>query len=811
MGIGVIQLIQFSLIWAKVDISLTPLRSISPGLILRVLLLFCAIQLQAPPMSFEISEGFDSGQVFTADSFETNQNAPIIVSDFDAAAGQQSLYFPPGILTTLKYNPTALYPEGGVIYQALFITPQTIREDQLNLESIGTKISFEKNDNLNILFVRDSGADVGRIWASDNYNNNFFWVPSAHSFELNEDGTSKNWIHLTVRIDYRFGLYDIYADFSPFTYGAPILHSLRFTDPAVTTFQQFQLTNDGTLPIFVDSFYNTVTNPIFPDDDNDGVPNEIDSLPNDPGTRFFDDGDSLHVFDELALGLDPYSADSDADGIKDGAELSVGMDPNRHDLMDDPDQDGYTNLVEYHVGSDPLDQSSIPTADFVVDAAGGGDFTTVSSALDALSEPYQVIVVQPGVYEETLRSTRYPVLLQAASQNPYETVLRATTSAPLLYADKDIYVTGFMLTRRGSSHRGFEFRGTYGGMRNCIIENHYLYGYRGGGAYLEIPSHGEFRFVNCLIQNNKVRDYGGGIFHRGGRLKIDHCTFFGNRDIRSSGNALCLSGPGQTEISNSILWDYDDQEIRRHAPLIVTNSLVRGGYTGSGNLSADPLLRQGYLHPDSPAIDAGSVDSGVISDLFGTVRPTGSAADLGAIEYLATDHDFDGDGLSDDDERNLFLSNFRLADTDGDGLSDYDELYESDRDQDGLSDYAEFFIYFTDINNSDTDGDQITDSEEIEKGLNPLEWDSNFDGISDQDSSLELSLNMDIDQDGISNQSELLNGTNSFVADSDGDGVIDSLDAYPLDPEFWEYAVIDTEDPALIITLKVPVQATLVD
>jgi ELWxxDGT repeat protein len=71
------------------------------------------------------------------------------------------------------------------------------------------------------------------------------------------------------------------------------------------------------------------------------------------------DQDGLDDQDEVAQGTDPDDADSDDDGLSDGAEvLTHGTDP----LDADTDGDGYTDGEEIVGGSDPLDPESVPTA-----------------------------------------------------------------------------------------------------------------------------------------------------------------------------------------------------------------------------------------------------------------------------------------------------------------------------------------------------------------------------------------------------------------------------------------------------------------
>jgi alpha-tubulin suppressor-like RCC1 family protein len=85
---------------------------------------------------------------------------------------------------------------------------------------------------------------------------------------------------------------------------------------------------------------------------------------------------------------------------------------------------------------------------------------------------------------------------------------------------------------------------------------------------------------------------------------------------------------------------------------------------------------------------------------------------------------------------------------------------------------------------SDQDNDGVPTWRELMRGTDPLNADSNGNGLTDL---VELDLadsgaNADQDGDGISNAAELLAGTDPFLADTDGDGYNDSVDAFPLDP-----------------------------
>ena len=96
--------------------------------------------------------------------------------------------------------------------------------------------------------------------------------------------------------------------------------------------------------------------------------------------------------------------------------------------------------------------------------------------------------------------------------------------------------------------------------------------------------------------------------------------------------------------------------------------------------------------------------------------------------------DSDNDGLTDNQEINIYYTNANYYDTDGDGYDDNIEikngyssrhagrgikLIDVDSDNDGLNDKWELIIG-TDILNSDTDGDSYSDGSEVANGYDPL-------------------------------------------------------------------------------------------
>jgi hypothetical protein len=150
--------------------------------------------------------------------------------------------------------------------------------------------------------------------------------------------------------------------------------------------------------------------------------------------------------------------------------------------------------------------------------------------------------------------------------------------------------------------------------------------------------------------------------------------------------------------------------------------------------------------------------------------------------------DSDNDGISDDDEMNLYGTNPKSNDTDGDGLSDSDEIHvygsnplSSDSDGDGLDDGLEINVYDTNLSNPDTDGDGLSDGDEVNiHESNASSSDSDGDGLED---GLEINVydtnlsNPDTDGDGLSDGDEInIHDSNASSSDSDGDGLGDGVE-----------------------------------
>ncbi len=188
------------------------------------------------------------------------------------------------------------------------------------------------------------------------------------------------------------------------------------------------------------------------------------------------------------------------------------------------------------------------------------------------------------------------------------------------------------------------------------------------GPQNPVPS--EVVFENVIFADNEGTSTAA-ISARDASLTLTNCLFYGNR--RSSGGtsagavirgstsdlvlrnvtmadhvfpALAAGNDTTLSVRSSILWGHDTA-IESVTPPDVGYSLIQGGYTGTGNLSTNPL----FLDPStlnfqpsqgSPAIDCGDPDaqaadyplnpSGQPVDLAGAPRIQGGRVDCGAYE-----------------------------------------------------------------------------------------------------------------------------------------------------------------------------------
>ncbi len=207
-----------------------------------------------------------------------------------------------------------------------------------------------------------------------------------------------------------------------------------------------------------------------------------------------------------------------------------------------------------------------------------------------------------------------------------------------------------------------------------------------GGVYNVLGS--SPMITNCrFVGNMATAGEGGGMINDMSDPILVNCTFRLNNSGAFAGGAMA-NGASNPTVSNSILWNNSPNEILdvMGSATMVSYSNVQGGWSGTGNIDANPLFIDGcHLGAGSPCIDAAdntAVPDGITTDLDSNPRfandlgtpDTGNGecpiVDMGAYEFPSScpwDVDCDGNvGITD------FLALLAAWGTDPGGPPDFD-------------------------------------------------------------------------------------------------------------------------------------------
>jgi len=174
----------------------------------------------------------------------------------------------------------------------------------------------------------------------------------------------------------------------------------------------------------------------------------------------------------------------------------------------------------------------------------------------------------------------------------------------------------------------------------CIIKSNS--GSYGGG--LEIIDE-TATVKGCIITSNSANYRGGGVRVIGGNITLLNCTIADNSAGQYGGGLYCQDTTAVA--SNCVLWTNTAPPGENVYPsdIDITYSNVGGGYSGEGNIDADPCFfnpsAQNYhLSDNSPCINAGdpcySSSPGEV-DIDGHPRIINGRIDMGADEHIPSD------------------------------------------------------------------------------------------------------------------------------------------------------------------------------
>lgn len=369
-----------------------------------------------------------------------------------------------------------------------------------------------------------------------------------------------------------------------------------------------------------------------------------------------------------------------------------------------------------------------------------------------------------------------------------------------------------------------------GGMRNtnsspslirCEFRGNSAYGGGGMGNQSGNP-----KLTNCTFTGNittATYSYGGGIYNSSSNPTLTNCTLIGNS--AKYGGGVYYSG-GASVLTNCILWANSGSQLSGTGTATVTYSCMQGGFSGPGNISVDPRLvgaDDPRLLPGSPCIDAGNnaaVPPGITTDLDGLARflddpatpdsgsGTPPVVDMGAYEYNRTTYDTDNDGIVDQADNCIVVSNPDQTNQDGDMFGDACDNCptvassdQEDADKDGLGDVCDSCPNVANADQKDTDGDgrgDACDDEDDGDGIpditdncplafNPDQADADQDGLGDRCDNCPSKAGTDqtdTDQDGHGDACDnCATAANPNQEDGDADGVGDACDQCPATPK----------------------------
>jgi hypothetical protein len=287
------------------------------------------------------------------------------------------------------------------------------------------------------------------------------------------------------------------------------------------------------------------------------------------------------------------------------------------------------------------------------------EYTSIQAAIDAALYRDEILV-DPGTYIENLDFLGKPILVRS-SGGPEVTVIDGNQSGSVVSftngEGQDSVLQGFTLTngtgtviymaRAGGGVFSKDAAPTIFGNIICnnTVAGNINYG---GGIYCD---GGDAPMIlNNWIMNNTTKKFGGGIYILNSSAVVMNNTIHGN--VSNTGGGLMVNSINDPPaITNTILWNNSattDPEISvQIGNPVFTYCDVKGGWTGEGNIDADPQFvdpGSGDLHLTwtSPCVNRGTAEEAPADDLDGDLRPCMGSVDMGADEFTG-DHPLEAD------------------------------------------------------------------------------------------------------------------------------------------------------------------------
>ncbi|MGA1864330.1 MAG: thrombospondin type 3 repeat-containing protein [bacterium] len=311
-----------------------------------------------------------------------------------------------------------------------------------------------------------------------------------------------------------------------------------------------------------------------PDDDNDGLPDE---------------------YEQEKTKTDPLLWDSDNNGIGDADE--------------DPDNDGFSNLEEYNLGTDPLDASSkVIFSDLTAPDGGAGTswedaFNNFTAAIGAAS-PGNEIWAKEGTYRGPSFWLKDGVKLYGGFDSSLTdrmgnvkgrdlknniSIIDGQNQSKNINLGNNSYIDGFTFRDFFVSGGGILYANfTTSSIANCTLKNNTV----NGSAALVFVNYGTISLHDCIVTNNSIIGVGSGslVYATQSSINISECMFINNSVLTFGGGALYnINGTGS------------------YTNCIFENNSTSGYGGAMYNISSSSTIINCVFGNNSAALDGGAV------------------------------------------------------------------------------------------------------------------------------------------------------------------------------------------------------------
>ncbi|WP_176014997.1 right-handed parallel beta-helix repeat-containing protein [Victivallis sp. Marseille-Q1083] len=529
----------------------------------------------------------------------------------------------------------------------------------------------------------------------------------------------------------------------------------------------------------------------FVDADNDGIPDYFEIQaglnPNSAADANLDkDNDGVKNLNEYLAGTDINKADTDGDGMSDGAEIAAGYDPAR-----------YTKIT--YVAANGNDSNTGNTAAAAKKTIGAAITASQSNAYE------NVIQIAAGTYSGTGNNTLdfggYDIKLIGAGAAT--TIVDLTNNSRFLSLQKgETLASGLqrLTIKNGNMTTGgtaVYLTNAQLDIRDCVFENNISGTDSASGPGTTYTSSNAAVYASGLpikvtdtafINNKSFMNMGGGMTSNAGALaifngpgsEIVNCTFTGN--VGYFGGAITLSSSPATLRNNRF---FRNQSTNNGGAIYL-------GYTptGPGAAATYPAVIENCIFKDNRArtnysdIYAGTNTVAQLTNntIFNGIAKDGKSCyfdkETTLVNNIILGEITLKNGITITANNNCvssdwsaYGSNNLIADPLLTGVGYLKKgspcinaglnIDATTQDIDGVSRPAGATADIGAQEFKDTDNDGIPDNIEALAGLNP-------NSAAD--------ANLDKDNDGLKNLAEYLAGTNINKADSDGDGIGDGAE-----------------------------------